>query len=152
MANTHKKAAGEKPKAGSPATPVKEDATFSENGTAQSSAPTLSVVPSTDEVEPAKPAQVDKKKEQEYPEGKAERGKAGKAKGKSKEAKSAAEVPPIASKKSESEPVSDKSTKMKRLTLDIAKPLHKAIKARAVEEGIPMVDMLRSLLEEHYGK
>ncbi|MBW4517502.1 MAG: hypothetical protein KME11_20040 [Timaviella obliquedivisa GSE-PSE-MK23-08B] len=46
----------------------------------------------------------------------------------------------------------EKATKMKRLTLDIAKPLHKAIKAKAVEEGVPMVDMLRSLLEEHYSK
>ncbi|KAM3090085.1 hypothetical protein ACKFKG_31170 [Phormidesmis sp. 146-35] len=45
----------------------------------------------------------------------------------------------------------NKNVKMKRLTLDIAKPLHKAIKAKAVEEGIPMVDMLRSLLETHYG-
>lgn len=49
-------------------------------------------------------------------------------------------------------PTSEKATKMKRLTLDIAKPLHKAIKAKAVEEGVPMVDMLRSLLEEHYSK
>jgi predicted DNA binding CopG/RHH family protein len=85
-------------------------------------------------------------------EGKAEKVKAGKVKaGKVKEAKAqAADEPPIAAKKSE--PESEKPTKMKRLTLDIAKPLHKAIKAKAVEEGIPMVDMLRSLLEEHYGK
>jgi predicted DNA binding CopG/RHH family protein len=40
--------------------------------------------------------------------------------------------------------------KMKRLTLDIPKSLHKAIKGRAVEEGAPMADMLRSLLEQHY--
>lgn len=45
----------------------------------------------------------------------------------------------------------DKGVKMKRLTLDISKPLHKAIKAKAVEEGIPMADMLRSLLEERFG-
>ena len=45
---------------------------------------------------------------------------------------------------------SEKSVKMKRLTLDISKPLHKAIKAKAVEEGVPMADMLRSLLETHY--
>lgn len=45
----------------------------------------------------------------------------------------------------------DKGVKMKRLTLDISKPLHKAIKAKAVEEGIPMADMLRSLLEKHFG-
>lgn len=47
---------------------------------------------------------------------------------------------------------SEKSVKMKRLTLDISKPLHKAIKAKAVEEGVPMVDMLRSLLEAHYSQ
>ena len=61
----------------------------------------------------------------------------------------------ITSKKSakdSKEPSSEKSVKMKRLTLDISKPLHKAIKARAVEEDIPMVDMLRSLLEKYYGK
>ncbi len=46
----------------------------------------------------------------------------------------------------------EKSVKMKRLTLDISKPLHKAIKAKAVEDDIPMVDMLRSLLEKYYGK
>jgi hypothetical protein len=62
-----------------------------------------------------------------------------------------AETAPV-SKKGTSEQVSEKATKMKRLTLDIAKPLHKAIKAKAVEEGVPMVDMLRSLLEENYSK
>jgi predicted DNA binding CopG/RHH family protein len=41
--------------------------------------------------------------------------------------------------------------KMKRLTLDIPEDLHKAIKTRAVVEGVPMANMLRSLLEEHYG-
>jgi predicted DNA binding CopG/RHH family protein len=46
----------------------------------------------------------------------------------------------------------EKAVKLKRLTLDIPKPLHKAIKAQAVEEGIPMVDMLRTLLERHYHK
>lgn len=55
-------------------------------------------------------------------------------------------------KKTVKEPTAEKPVKMKRLTLDIAKPLHKAIKAKAVEEGIPMVDMLRSLLEKYYGK
>jgi len=29
--------------------------------------------------------------------------------------------------------------------------LHRAIKHRAVEEGVTMVDMLRKLLEEQYG-
>jgi hypothetical protein len=63
----------------------------------------------------------------------------------------ATETAPV-SKKGTPEPTSEKAIKMKRLTLDIAKPLHKAIKAKAVEEGVPMVDMLRSLLEKHYSK
>jgi predicted DNA binding CopG/RHH family protein len=42
------------------------------------------------------------------------------------------------------------SAKMKRLTLDISEDLHKAIKTRAVIEGVPMANMLRSLLEENY--
>jgi predicted DNA binding CopG/RHH family protein len=41
--------------------------------------------------------------------------------------------------------------KMKRLTLDLPESLHRAIKRRAVEEGVTMVDMLRTLLEEQYG-
>jgi hypothetical protein len=41
---------------------------------------------------------------------------------------------------------------MKRLTLDIPEPLHRAIKMRSVEEGVAMVDMLRLLLQEHYAK
>jgi len=40
--------------------------------------------------------------------------------------------------------------KMKRLTLDLPEGLHRAIKRRAVEEGVTMVDMLRKLLEEQY--
>jgi predicted DNA binding CopG/RHH family protein len=43
------------------------------------------------------------------------------------------------------------SVKMKRLTLDISEDLHKAIKTWAVVEGVPMANMLRSLLEENYG-
>jgi predicted DNA binding CopG/RHH family protein len=42
------------------------------------------------------------------------------------------------------------SVKMKRLTLDISEDLHKAIKTRAVVEGVPMANMLRSLLEQYY--
>ena len=42
------------------------------------------------------------------------------------------------------------SQKMKRLTLDLPEGLHRAIKRRAVEEGVTMVDMLRTLLEEQY--
>jgi predicted DNA binding CopG/RHH family protein len=54
------------------------------------------------------------------------------------------------------EPKSDKESdkekvKMKRLTLDLPKPLHKAIKAKAVDQGVPMADLLRSLLEKHFG-
>ena len=41
--------------------------------------------------------------------------------------------------------------KMKRLTLDLPEGLHRAIKRRAVEEGVTMVDMLRTLFEEQYG-
>jgi predicted DNA binding CopG/RHH family protein len=48
------------------------------------------------------------------------------------------------------EPISE-SMKMKRLTLDIPEDLHKAIKTRAVVEGVPMANMLRSLLEQNYG-
>lgn len=40
--------------------------------------------------------------------------------------------------------------KMKRLTLDLPEALHRAIKRRAVEEGVTMVEMLRTLLEERY--
>jgi predicted DNA binding CopG/RHH family protein len=39
---------------------------------------------------------------------------------------------------------------MKRLTLDLPEGLHRAIKHRAVEEGVTMVEMLRKLLEEQY--
>ena len=41
--------------------------------------------------------------------------------------------------------------KMKRLTLDVPESLHKAIKRRAVDEGVTMVEMLRELLEGEYG-
>jgi predicted DNA binding CopG/RHH family protein len=160
MANPHKKAVAAKAKAAPAITPPKVDAAQNqENGTSHDHSPALAVVASPD-TEPVKPAQVAKKEGKEQkaqelapPEEKTEKVKAGKVKaGKGKEAKSTVEESSIALKKSESESASEKSTKMKRLTLDIAKPLHKAIKAKAVEEGVPMVDMLRSLLEEHYGK
>lgn len=65
----------------------------------------------------------------------------------------AEEAAPVTKKAAkEKEQASEKAIKMKRLTLDIPKPLHKAIKAQAVEEGISIVDMLRTLLEQHYGK
>ncbi|MBD2341968.1 hypothetical protein H6G64_34115 [Calothrix sp. FACHB-156] len=41
--------------------------------------------------------------------------------------------------------------KMKRLTLDIPESLHKAIKRQAVDAGVTMADLLRDLLEQHYG-
>jgi predicted DNA binding CopG/RHH family protein len=41
--------------------------------------------------------------------------------------------------------------KMKRLTLDLPESLHQAIKLKAVEQGVTMANMLRALLEEHYG-
>jgi predicted DNA binding CopG/RHH family protein len=159
MANTNKKT-GAKPKAAPNVTHLEEWATQNQENGKNSANPPDSV----------KPAQAAKKvgKEQkvpvpevapevtpeaaapiEAPEEKIEKVKAGKVKGgKVKEAKE--QLEPVVSKKGEV--ASEKATKMKRLTLDIAKPLHKAIKARAVEEGIPMVDMLRSLLEEHYGQ
>ena len=42
--------------------------------------------------------------------------------------------------------------KVKRLTLDLPEDLHRAIKRRAVEEGVTMVEMLRKLLEERYSR
>lgn len=44
-----------------------------------------------------------------------------------------------------------KPEKIKRLTLDIPESLHKAIKIKATNEGVTMVELLRELLEEHYG-
>ncbi len=40
---------------------------------------------------------------------------------------------------------------MKRLTLDLHEPLHRAIKKNAAEEGVTMAQKLRSLLSKHYG-
>lgn len=45
----------------------------------------------------------------------------------------------------------DNEPKMKRLTLDIPEELHRAIKLHAVQQGVSMVDELRTLLTEHYG-
>lgn len=47
-------------------------------------------------------------------------------------------------------PIEAEKAKMKRLTLDISEDLHKAIKMQSVTLGIPMVDMLRTLLESNY--
>lgn len=47
---------------------------------------------------------------------------------------------------------SDEPTeKMKRLTLDVPESLHRAIKSKAVSEGVTMADMLRELLEKEFG-
>ena len=40
---------------------------------------------------------------------------------------------------------------IKRLTLDLPAPLHRAIKMRAVEEGTTILAMLQALLEQEYG-
>lgn len=47
---------------------------------------------------------------------------------------------------------SPRSVKMKRLTLDIPEELHRAIKLRAVQQGVAMADMLRAVLQELYGQ
>lgn len=58
----------------------------------------------------------------------------------------------VATREVEPEAVEQPAKKMKRLTLDIPESLHRAIKMKAVESGVPMVDMLRELLEKHYGQ
>ena len=50
----------------------------------------------------------------------------------------------------ETETVSQEKPKMKRLTLDIPETLHRTIKMRSVEQGVPMADLLRELLESNY--
>lgn len=42
--------------------------------------------------------------------------------------------------------------KMKRLTLDIPEPLHRAIKIAAAQEGMTMAEKLRALLVGSYRK
>lgn len=49
------------------------------------------------------------------------------------------------------QPQQEQTEKMKRLTLDIPESLHKAIKRQAVDTGVTMADLLRELLEQHYG-
>jgi hypothetical protein len=39
---------------------------------------------------------------------------------------------------------------MKRLTLDLPEPLHRAIKKNAAEEGVTMAQKLRAILKQHY--
>ena len=46
---------------------------------------------------------------------------------------------------------SQKAEDMKRLTLDIPRDLHRAIKKDAAEEGVTMAEKLRALLVKHYG-
>jgi predicted DNA binding CopG/RHH family protein len=64
-----------------------------------------------------------------------------KSQAKSKPAESIAQTPQIETEK----------TKLKRLTLDISEELHRSIKMKSVSLGIPMVDMLRTLLDKNYG-
>jgi len=44
-----------------------------------------------------------------------------------------------------------KGVTLKRLTLDLPESIHKAIKHKAVDKGISMVELLQSLLEKHFG-
>lgn len=48
-------------------------------------------------------------------------------------------------------PEADQPVKLKRLTLDIPVELHRAIKRKATDEGVTMADLLRALLEQHFG-
>jgi len=41
-------------------------------------------------------------------------------------------------------------SRMKRLTLDLHEPLHRAIKKNAAEDGVTMAQKLRTLLSKHY--
>lgn len=50
----------------------------------------------------------------------------------------------------ETETFLQEKPKMKRLTLDIPETLHRAIKMKSVEQGVPMADLLRELLESNY--
>ncbi len=50
----------------------------------------------------------------------------------------------------EEQPKEDQPVKIKRLTLDIPEGLHRAIKRKAVEDGVTMADLLRTLLEQHF--
>ena len=49
------------------------------------------------------------------------------------------------------DPVPPPAAPIKRLTLDLPAPLHRAIKMRAVEEGTTILAMLQALLEQEYG-
>jgi len=42
------------------------------------------------------------------------------------------------------------AVRMKRLTLDLAEPLHRAIKKNAADEGVTMAQKLRALSMKHY--
>jgi plasmid stability protein len=41
--------------------------------------------------------------------------------------------------------------RIKRLTLDLPEPLHRAIKVSAAQEGVTMAEKLRALLANAYG-
>lgn len=46
------------------------------------------------------------------------------------------------------EPITEKSEKMKRLTIDIPPDIHRKLKAKAALEGTTIVDMVRPYLEK----
>ncbi|NES66147.1 MAG: hypothetical protein F6K24_13230 [Okeania sp. SIO2D1] len=52
--------------------------------------------------------------------------------------------------RSKQQPPEPAPEKMRRLTLDISESLHRAIKMKSVEEGVPMANLLRDLLQEHF--
>ncbi|GFE71953.1 hypothetical protein [Chroococcus sp. FPU101] len=57
----------------------------------------------------------------------------------------------ISTRSTPPEPIKEVSpTKMKRLTIDVSENLHRAIKLKSVEQGIPMADLVRDLLEQHF--
>jgi predicted DNA binding CopG/RHH family protein len=58
----------------------------------------------------------------------------------------------VATRSTSPEPVAETSpTKMKRLTIDVSETLHRALKLKSVEQGVPMADLVRDLLEQHFG-
>ena len=66
----------------------------------------------------------------------------------------ATETPPVEAQEEtivQTLPIETEKTKLKRLTLDISEELHRSIKMKSVSLGIPMVDMLRTLLDSNYG-
>ena len=42
--------------------------------------------------------------------------------------------------------------KTKRLTIDVSEPIHKALKIKAVTEGVTMAEIVRQLLMQQFGQ